>query len=320
MVLLSSPFLPQESSASSVLQNVIQLNQTVQTSTKALADYYKSVNALRKDLYIEELRFDPTLQLGDINEINKDDETALRQLAPETIEARIKALAAIGSYTRAMAELANSDAAEQTQVNINGAGEQITSISSSLNNLAKNKSLNNPVSQYATPIAQLVALTVKYWMNGHRQKILIDATNSTNQKNMDAVFNLLESDLKTVHGTLLAAYALKILVSYTTTYNDLYTRAAPTDAEKLALAVLPERISLLYATKQASKRVYDIENNDPSRMVKDMHKAFDALCDYVQHGRKDQKRLATLVSNLDAYTADTKEIATTLEKLAKNHN
>lgn len=318
----------------SLLKEITEFNQSVQTGTDAIAAYYENLNEQETQLYIMVVALEPNCKIAD--QVNYDcldpkwdsnseenrkskgwiDSPLKQPLIPiESIQTRLDILNELSEYSKSLAALAGDESAEKFQGNVITLTERLTSLEKKLMALEKkakaqadnanNLSLQPDLTiseRYLTPIGKIIAILGKMaieeaqWQN-IRQAIL-DAEQPINTI-LTEIANDLDAYVYPLNTTG-TAQRYSFLIVY---YNDRRNQVKP--AERTAL------LQEILASKKAYDQAVVIK---PSKSIKTLQKTHTKLVALAQSGG-NPKDLAEVKAWLERFKSDVEQLATAVKQL-----
>jgi predicted DNA-binding protein len=321
----------------SLLKEITEFNQSVQTGTEAIAAYYENLNEQETQLYIMAITLEPNCEIGDqVNydcldpkwdpnsEENRNSEgwidSPLKQpLIPiESIQTRLDILKELSEYSKSLAALAGDESAEKFQGNVITLTERLTSLEKKLIELEKNARVqpNNASNlslqpdltiseRYLTPIGKIIAILGKMATEEAQwQKIrqaILDA-----EQPINTILTEIASDLDAyvyplnITGT---AQRYRFLMVY---YNDRRNQVKPA-----------ERTALLQEILVSKKAYNDAVAIKPSKSIKTLQETHTRLVALAKSGG-NPKDLAEVKAWLERFKADVEQLATAVKQLVRS--
>ncbi len=302
--LLSGCGLPRISKATN------DLDKGVQSSAASIMQFYKNLNDYKRDIYVEQLLFDPRKTI-DRTDINDCPTPWIKWLSEDAIKARVLAIEGLTAYTSGLAALANSDAPERTEKSLVAIGAKVKSISNSLNSLQSGPT-SVAIPDYATPIANIAGIVGKHWVQGKKEDSLRKSIDE-GAEDVKAVLNFLEKDLADIHKFLYktdASFNLALMENY---YNNNYTS---TDAAKIKeLISNDKRSAFLKKSADSAKKLAYIDSANPVELVKKMRTVHDKLLLCVHPTKEHPYPLDELLGEMQLFLAEANRVAEAVEQL-----
>lgn len=139
---------------------VSEFNAVVVEARVAIRSQYQKANDIQRALYVDQVRYNPGTKLEVYADDNDTDPTGLvKYYSDEFVQVRLEAIDALASYTEGLAALALSDTPDRAKQALVQTGERLNTISKNLSTVTNGDSLK--VSQFSTPIAQLVSIVAR---------------------------------------------------------------------------------------------------------------------------------------------------------------
>jgi hypothetical protein len=321
----------------SLLKEITEFNQSVQTGTDAIAAYYENLNEQETQLYIMAISLEPNCKIADqVNydcldpkwdpnsEENRNSpdwrDSPLKQppIPIESIQARLDILKELSEYSKSLAALAGDESAEKFQGNVITLTERLTSLEKKLIALEKKATAQpnnvNDLSlkpdltiseRYLTPIGKIIAILGKMaieeaqWQN--IRKAILDA-----EQPINIILTEIASDLDAY------VYPLNI-----TTTSDRYSSLIVYYNERRNQLKPAERTALLQEIL-ASKKAYDqAVAIKPSKSIKTLQETHTKLVALAKSGG-NPKDLAEVKAWLERFKSDVEQLATAVKQLVRS--
>jgi hypothetical protein len=197
-------------------QPVASFRQSVNTSTAAIGAYYVNLNAFERQLYLDNIALDPTQKVGE-RQNGKPTPLVGEIFQPASIKARMDALSLLGTYAQRLTDLAGGKASQQFSTAANALGEGLIGLDETFSQLSKKE--DKTAATYIGPISSLVGCIGKMYqqkqIDADLRKVINDGS-----KTVDAVLDLIQSDLVNVIKPLQTTGLHERLANHIAYYND----------------------------------------------------------------------------------------------------
>lgn len=313
---------------------------TMQTSIKAIRDYYSELNGnYRKGAYVA-TRFDPgaTFQVSSVSStdylLGKD------KIDPKYISARLEVLTQLTDYSKGLGMLATSDAPKQVGdelVKIGNTSKSISSHIAELNNNAASTTLAN-INAYTGFVTQIAGIVMPEILNMKKDAAIKKYIEKGSKPANDA-YDLLEQDLGNIY-TAYVANQKSLLATKVNHFNHYLSvpkpalgdftangkpleqaekeLAAATAAYENTKAQFPfdrNRQALLEELQEADKNFSTISQGNPVKLIAELKQA-QANLENAANGKKTSAEIiARLMRDLDTILDDADRISKAIKAL-----
>jgi hypothetical protein len=229
-------------------------------ASTALGQYYAGMNRFERDLYLDERLYDPGLEV--LASDARGQPTALLGgiFSPESIQARMDAIALLGLYAERLATLAGAEHPGKLPEGTQVLGKQLGALGQQLETLSKKG--DGSASKYVEPVTTLVGVLGSLYLENKQGQALQQGI-ERGEPQVKAIIDLLEADLVEVLGPQRLTGAKQALASRVVFYN--------THKDKLSLA---ERRTVLEDIRRASETYEALVVANPvdlARALRDAH-------------------------------------------------
>ena len=239
-------------------------------ASAALGKYYQELNRFERDLYLDERLYDTSLEV--LATADKQPTPLLGKLfSPESIQARMDALALLGVYAGRLAALAGSEDAGKLPEGTQALGEQLGTLGTRLQTLAGRGDAT--ASRYVAPVTSLVGVVASLFLENQQGRALQQGLEQ-GAPQVKALLALLEADLVEVLGPQRLTGAKQALASRVNYYN--------TQRDKLSLA---ERRVVLEDLRQAASTYEALVVAHPAELARALRDAHEALLRFAREER-----------------------------------
>lgn len=286
---------------------VADFDSGVQQTSTAVRKFYMDLNDFERKLYFDRLLFDGQQEMGFKQ---KGESTGLlRRFADDDIQARVLAIRTISNYSRGLVQLASPERAKRAEKNISTIGTTIGRMNKELAALPTAAS-STAVAKYAGPIGAIAGVATKYWMGFQREKAL-RATIAEGAPQVEALFDLLEGDLKEVMEGVYKNGSQTNFEQYISYYNNhlvIRDGALPVDAA---------RIGFLRSAEESADRYAHITSADPSGAIKKMRKVHRDLVAWAKQKNAKPESLDGFIDDLQSYLTEVDKVTDALSAIKK---
>jgi hypothetical protein len=312
-----------------LLKEINEFDQAVQTGTEAIAAYYTTVNDQEVQVYVTTIALNPNCEVGDKINYNCLDpnwdgvgreedwyDTPLKQLPipMESLQARLAILKEVSEYSKNLAALAGDESAEQFKGNVTTLTERLKTLEDNFRALqteAQNKPQNSltPADQadlsitkkYLTPIGKIIgllgarAIQEAQW-EAVRQAII------DSEEPINTILTGIAEDLRLYNLAIITGADQRYTV-LVIAYND--RRFQLKDSERFAsLQNIVESQALIARSVDPAK----VPNN-----LKDSHGKLVKLAE----SGGSPKDLAEVKASLERFKADVEQLVIAVKQLAQ---
>jgi len=232
---------------------------TAQAST-ALGEYYAGMNRFERDVYLDERLYDPGLEVLATDARGQPTPLLGSIFSPESIQARMDAIALLGLYAERLATLAGAEHPGKLPEGTRVLGKQLGALGQQLESLSKKGDAS--ASRYVEPVATLVGVLGSLYLENKQGQALQQGI-ERGEPQVQAIIDLLETDLVEVLGPQRLTGAKQALASRVVFYN--------THKDKLSLA---DRRAVLEDIRRASEAYEALVVANPvdlARALRDAH-------------------------------------------------
>ncbi len=280
-------------------QPVATFKESVTTSSAAMGAYYTNLNEFERRLYTDDLAFDPTREVAEI-EGGKPTPLLGEVFKPASIKARMDALALLAAYAERLTELTTSDAPDKLAGDTGALGEGLAGLDKTFADLKKT---DPSAQQYVEPVAALAGAIGKLWL---QQKIDADLAKvvADGSARVDRILDLLEKDLTDTNKPLQTTGLHERLANRIAYYNRM-RRGWTAEQRQASLADLA-------ATADAYEAALVFNPASVTGAIRDANHALLACATRPRTPRT----FAELTAALRALEQSTREIVANVQKIA----
>ncbi|HEX8434716.1 hypothetical protein, partial [Archangium sp.] len=244
---------------------------TAQAST-ALGSYYAEMNRFERNLYLDERLYDTGLEVLASDASGQATPLLGKVFTPESIQARMDAIALLGVYAERLVTLAGSEDAGKLTEGAQPLGQQLGGLGQQLQTLAGKG--DSSASKYVEPVTTLVGVVGSLYLENKQAQALQKGIEQ-GEPQVKAIIDLLEADLVGVLGPQRLTGARQALASRVGFYN--------AQKNKLSLA---ERREVLEDIRRASEDYEALVVANPVDMARALRDAHEALLRFARAERQ----------------------------------
>ncbi|QRK10300.1 hypothetical protein JQX13_09510 [Archangium violaceum] len=244
-----------------------------QAST-ALGQYYSELNRFERDVYLDERLYDPGLEVLATDTAGRPTPLVGTLFSPESIQARMDAIALLGVYAERLATLAGAENAGKLPEGATALGTQLGSLGQQLQTLAGQG--DSTASKYVEPVSTLVGVVGSLFLEARQGQALQKALEQGSPR-VNAIIELLEKDMVEVLGPQRLSGAKQSLAFRVMYYN--------LQRSKLTLA---ERRAVLDDIRHASESYEALVVANPVELARALRDAHEALLRFARADRKPE--------------------------------
>ncbi|QRN98271.1 hypothetical protein JRI60_04155 [Archangium violaceum] len=263
--------LPGCKTPGSFREPIARFQQGTSQASSALGLYYAQMNRFERDLYLDDRLYDSSLEVLATDAAGP---TPLlgKVFSPESIQARMDAIALLGVYAGRLATLAGSEEPGKLPEAATVLGTQLGSLSQQMQTLAGKG--DTTASRYVEPLTTLVGVVTSLYVE-NKQGAALQKGIEEGTPRVNAIIDLLEADMLGVLGPQRLTGARQALASRVMFYN--------THRDKLSLA---ERRAVLADIRQAAEDYEALVVANPVEMARALRDAHEALRRFALTDRK----------------------------------
>jgi hypothetical protein len=262
LALLAGAFLATGCLTIPVKRPAADLAAAMEEARFAVAAYMGELNRYERGQYLEERLYDPRLPLA-TEEAGQRTPLGKPVFAPESVKARLDAMALVGAWAERLAQLASSDAPARA----GDAGAQLGKELAGLGQRVAGLAGDPTAPDYRGPVATVVAALGEMWVAERREEALRAGIERAGPA-VRQVIDLLEVDLVEAGQALRVSGEAERLALQVRWYNDHRARMADD---------LPARRALLDAVEATARRREALATFDPARITGALRDANEAL-------------------------------------------
>jgi hypothetical protein len=241
-------------------------------ASSALGQYYSELNRFERDLYLDERLYDTGLEVLATDASGGPTPLVGKLFSPESIQARMDAIAVLGVYAERLATLAGAQNAGKLPEGATALGTQLGALGQKMQTLAGKGDAS--ASRYVEPVTTLVGVVASLVVEARQGQALQKAVEQGSAQ-VNAIIGLLEKDMVEVLGPQRLTGARQALASRVMFYN--------LHREKLSLA---ERRAVLDDIRRASDDYEALVVANPVELARALRDAHEALLSFSRAERK----------------------------------
>ncbi|HYO56880.1 hypothetical protein [Archangium sp.] len=269
---LALALLPGCKTPGSFREPVARFQQGNTEVSTALGQYYSEMNRFERDLYLDERLYDSGLEVLATDAAGRPTPLLGKIFSPESIQARMDAIALLGVYAERLATLAGAENPGKLPEGAQALGTQLGSLGKQLETLVTKGDAT--ASKYVEPVTTLVGVATSLFLEA-RQGAVLQKGIEQGTPQVNAILDLLEADMVEVLGPQRLTGAKQALASRVMYYN--------THRDKLSLA---ERRAVLDDIRRASESYEALVVAHPVEMARALRDAHEALFRFARAERK----------------------------------
>lgn len=269
---------------------VAAFRANLDASAAVLAGYYKDMNQLERDCFLQERLHDPKLPVRHANM------GALRGEAfpASAVQARLEAISLLGRYGGRLGELAGSEAPARFESASAALGGNLQTVRANFAELVKSADAN--AQDYLTPVGQLAGLLGRMYLEHQRDKALTEAIQQ-GAPLVEGILDLLKRDMEAV-----------VAPQRLTALDQAYTEQILFYDQNRHALTFAERQKVLADLNQAAQKYYAAKGYRPAELVEGIREAHQALVRYASSDRQPAS-LSELATAMDVFSSRVKQIA-----------
>jgi hypothetical protein len=306
-------------------QPVASFQQSVNTSSVAIATYYKQLNIFERRLYFDNLVANPGQKLLAVDESGNYTPFGHSFFAPAAIKARTDSLILLGVYAQRLTDLAGADPGAKVATNAQALGAGLANLDKTFTALsapqAGKATVDPKAAKFAGPVSALIGSLGKMYVDSKRDEAIKEAVDNGAPK-VDQILNLLESDfteviqplrttgLKIEEGDAVRAYNTAV-EAYNKQCNKLPEAERNSGCGKFAPAGRANTLTSIGQIKDA----YDAAvTSDPSTLIQSIRTAHTALVKYADAPKSPQS-FSDFMSAMQTFDQRAQEVATDVKNI-----
>lgn len=278
-------------------------SSTTQTIS-VISDFYSSRNSYEAQLYLADRANDATLKVETTDSLGRPTPLMQSTFSPDSIKARLDALALVSVYANRLYDLANTSAPADFETAATALGTNLSSLNTRFSTLAGNGDAS--ANAYVGPIASVIGTIGKLYLNGKRDamvKVGIDEGGTP----VNQILSLMKGDMDNIFSLEVISGARQQLASDVVAYN--------TDREHLTY---DQRVARLKIIATAAEVATSATASVPSQLVSSMIAANKALLKSANSKGKDkQLSLSSLNDALAAWVTQLQTLSAQIAPLRK---
>jgi hypothetical protein len=253
---------------------ISNFSTSVAGASLVVGEYYGQMNEFEREIYLTERKYNPNLEVL-TNEGGNPTPLVHFSFAPESIQARMDAIALLGAYAEQLSKLAGSESPANFATGVSALGDNLAKLDSRFQDISKadkeGKTRDGSAQKYAGPISHIIAAIGKLALQLTRDQMIRDSIKEGSPA-VRKILALLETDFVEVINLQQATGLHQLLLDRVTYYNK--NRSTVTLAERQALL---EEIGDIAARREA------FATANPVSVIQRMRTAHDALEAYALH-------------------------------------
>jgi hypothetical protein len=271
-LVLGLALLPGCKTPGSFREPVAEFQQGTAQASTALGRYYAELNRFERDVYLDERLYDPGLEVLATDASGQPTPLLGKLFSPESIQARMDAIALLGVYAERLATLAGSENPGKLPEGSKALGEQLGALGAQLETLATKGDAS--ASRYVEPVTTLVGVVGSLYLENKQGEALQKGIEQ-GEPQVKALIDLLEADMVGVFGPQRLTGAKQALASRVVFYN--------THKDKLSLA---ERREVLEDIRRASETYEALVVANPVELARALRDAHESLLRFARSQRE----------------------------------
>lgn len=280
--------------AGSITQTVAKYDAGVQQALTAIKDFYLRANDFQRDIYFDDLLFDPKKEMG-LSDDNKDT-ALLHKYSEREINARILALGLVSNYSKALLQLSDPSKAKTAESDLRSIGNRIGEISRKLGVIAKAAPV---VGSYATTAGELAGLFNKY-RTRMKQEAALRETIREGAPRIAKILSLLEADASVFSEGIYKNAAQRKLNKYMGYYRDHFVQQTSDTTDSMTAS----RMEFLRRAQASAERYNNVSELNPSAALIKMRKINQDLLDWATAPKNQPFDINQLADDIDSYLDD----------------
>jgi hypothetical protein len=273
----------------------------VAATARAIAVYYNELNALERDLYLDERVRDPSLEIAYRSGAELTP-LAGATFSPESIAARLDALDLLRLYGVRLAALAGTEAPETLAGGLTALGARADAVRETFLRLQES---DGSAAKYGGPLGTLAATFAQSALEGARDALLRraigDATPAVN-----TLIDLMEADLATIVRPLRLTATKVTIANLVSDYNARRQKMSES-----------QRRSAANRIRDAQERYEATLLFKPAGLMQDLRDAHGALVSYARSGGDDRPAAVRLTAALEVFRERAEEARDAVERLRR---
>jgi hypothetical protein len=279
--------------------------KSVDASIGVIGKYYDGMNSYERRLYLQGILLNPKEEVLFTDAQGKLTPLAGRIFSPESVKARLDALALINLYAKRLADLAGSDAPTKFAENTKVLSDNLVNLSGTFSTLA-GAGADKTASKFITPIGSLVGLVGQIYLQEKRDAALKAAIEQGDPV-VTQILDLIKDDLVGVISPQILTGAKQLLADRVNSYNQNRTTMSSEERRKaldeIAAAAQEYDATILF---------------NPANLLQAMKEAHQALVKFAR-APKEPKTFSDLVAALETFAGRAETAAQAIHQLAQNN-
>jgi len=283
---LALALLPGCKTPGSFREPVVRFKEANTAAGVALGTYYAELNRFERNLYLDERLYDVGLEVLASDAAGQPTPLLGKLFSPESIQARMDAIALLGTYAERLATLAGSEDAGKLPEGTQVLGTQLGTLGTQLEKLSGKG--DSTAGRYVAPVTTLVGVVTSLYLENKQGQALQEGI-ERGAPQVTALLELLEVDLVEVLGPQRLTGAKQAVASRVMYYN--------LQRGTLSLA---ERRAVLEDLRQAATVYEALVVANPVELARALRDAHEALLRFARSER-ELKSFEELSSAMQAF-------------------
>ncbi|WP_434384511.1 hypothetical protein [Melittangium boletus] len=271
-LVLGLVLLPGCRTAAGFREPVARFKEGHTTASVALGTYYAELNRFERDLYLDERLYDPGLEVLASEADGQATPLLGKFFSPESIQARMEAIALLGTYAERLATLAGAEDAGKLPEGAQALGTRLGTLGTQLQTLSGKGDAT--AARYVAPVTTLVGVVTSLFLEERQGRALQEGIEK-GAPQVTALLDLLEADLTEVLGPQRLTGAKQAVASRVLYYN--------LRRDTLSLA---ERRAVLEDIRQAATHYEALVVANPVELARALRDAHAALVRFARAERR----------------------------------
>ncbi|ATB29314.1 hypothetical protein [Melittangium boletus] len=266
--------LPGCKTPGSFREPVARFKEANTSASVALGKYYAELNRFERDLYLDERLYDVGLEVLASDAAGQPTPLLGKLFSPESIQARMDAIALLGTYAERLATLAGSEDAGKLPEGAQALGAQLGTLGLQLEKLSGKG--DSTAGRYVAPVTTLVGVVTSLYLENKQGQVLQEGI-QRGAPQVTALLDLLEADLVEVLGPQRLTGAKQAVASRVMYYN--------LQRGTLSLA---ERRAVIEDIRQSATVYEALVVANPVELARALRDAHEALLRFARSDRQLQ--------------------------------
>jgi hypothetical protein len=278
-------------------------SSTTQTIS-VISDFYSSRNSYEAQLYLADIANDPSLRVETKDASGRPTPLMQSTFSPESIKARLDALALVSVYANRLYDLANTKAPADFETASTALGTNLASLNNRFSTLAGKGDAS--ANAYVGPITSVIGTIGKLYLNGKRDA-MVKVGIQDGGPQVNQILSLMRADMDNIFSLEVISGANQQLATDIVAYN----------SDKGHLTY-DQRVARLKVIATAAEVATSATASVPSQLVASMITANNALLkSAASKGRDKQLSLSSLNDALAAWVTQLQTLSAQIAPLIK---